>query len=113
MSELSERFYIMEQKQRNKEREREQRKKEFERAQRKREQKAEQKQYEKDLVLACKRDLREKFEEEFRLQGINAKFHFFKIENRDILIKTIGKTVLETDYLEANYNKILNEELNK
>lgn len=113
MSVLSERFYLMEQKQRNKEREQEQRKKEMKKIQRKKEQQAEQKQYEKDLFLACKRELREKFEEEFRLQGLKAKYHFYKIENRDILIKSIAKSELEGDYLETNYNKILNETIKK
>lgn len=113
MSELSERFYIMEQKQKYKEREQEQRKKEIKKIQRKKEQQAEQKQYEKDLLLACKRDLKEKFEEEFRLQGLKAKYHFYKIENRDILIKSIAKSEIEGDYLETNYNKILNEIIKK
>jgi hypothetical protein len=113
MSVLSERVYLMEQKQRYKEREQEQRKKEYEKAQRKREQKAERKQYEKDLIFACKKELKQKFEEEFNLQGLKAKYYFYKIENRENLIKSIAKSETEGDYLETNYNKFLNETIKK
>ncbi|MBQ2916618.1 MAG: hypothetical protein IJE59_00290 [Clostridia bacterium] len=71
------------------------------------------KEYKKESTLVCKRKLREKFEEEFRLQGLQAKYHFYKIENRDILIKCIARNELETEYLETNYNKILNEIIKK
>lgn len=113
MSVLSERFYIMEQKQRRQEREQEQRKKEIKAIQQKKAQEKEFKEYEKGLFLACKKELKQKFEEEFRLQGVKAKYHFYKIENRDILIKSIAKSELEGDYLETNYNKFLNETIKK
>lgn len=113
MSLLSERFYIMEQKQRRQEREQEQRKKEIKAIQQKKAQEKEFKEYEKGLFLACKKELKQKFEEEFRLQGVKAKYHFYKIENRDILIKSIAKSELEGDYLETNYNKFLNETIKK
>lgn len=113
MSVLSERFYIMEQKQRRQEREQEQRKKEIKAIQQKKAQEKEFKEYEKGLFLACKKELKQKFEEEFRLQGVKAKYHFYKIENRDILIKSIAKSELEGDYLETNYNKFLNETIRK
>lgn len=113
MSVLSERVYLMEQKQRLREREQEEHKKEIRTIQQKKEQEKEFKEYEKGLILACKRELKEKFEEEFRLQGLKAKYHFYKIENRDILIKSIAKSEMEGDYLETNYNKILNETIKK
>ena len=113
MSTLTDRLYLLEYKEKMKEKEKLERQKQIEKIQRKKEQQAEQKQYEKDLILACKRELREKFEEEFRLQGLKAKYHFYKIENRDILIKSIAKSELEGDYLETNYNKILNETIKK
>lgn len=113
MSVLSERFYIMEQKQRRQEREQEQRKKEIKAIQQKKAQEKEFKEYEKGLFLACKKELKQKFEEEFRLQGLKAKYHFYKIENRDALIKSIAKSELEGDYLETNYNKFLNETIKK
>lgn len=113
MSVLSERVYLMEQKQRLREREQEEHKKEIRAIQQKKEQEKEFKEYEKGLFLACKKELKQKFEEEFRLQGVKAKYHFYKIENRDILIKSIAKSELEGDYLETNYNKFLNETIKK
>ena len=47
------------------------------------------------------------------MQGLKAKYHFYKIENRDMLIKSIAKSEMEGDYLETNYNKILNEVIKK
>ena len=113
MSELSERVYLMEYKQRAKEREQAERQKEIEKIQRKKEQKAELKQYEKDILTACKRELKEKFEKEFELQGLKAKYFFYKIENRNNIVKSIAETQLQADFLETNYNKVLNEVIKK
>lgn len=113
MSELSERVYIMEHKQRIKDREQEEHKKEIEKIQRKKEQEAERKQYEKDLLLACKRELKDRFEQDFNLQGVKAKYNFYNIATRDTIIKSIAKSEAEGDYLETNYNKILNEVIKK
>ena len=113
MSVLSERVYLMEQKQRRQEREQEQREKEIKAIQQKKAQEKEFKEYEKGLFLACKKELKHKFEEEFKLQGLKAKYYFYKIENRDALIKSIAKSELEGDYLETNYNKFLNETIKK
>lgn len=113
MSELSEKVYLMEQKQRLKEHEQEERKKEIEKIQQKNAQQAEQKQYEKDLLLACKRELRERFEQDFALQGLKAKYNFYNVITRDTIIKSIAKSELQGDYLEANYNKFLNETIKK
>lgn len=120
MSELSERFYMLEYKQkmeeyrkREKEKEKEKIQKELKKAQRKKEQEKERKQYEKDLLLSCKMDLKNKFEEEFDLQGLKAKYYFYNLENRNIIINSIGKSNLEYDYLESNYNKILQETIKK
>ena len=113
MSILSDRIYLLEQKQKIKDLEQEKRKKEIEKIQRKKELQAEKKQYEKDLLLACKNDLKYNFEEEFRLQGSNAKYNFYNIEIRDNLIKQIAKNSLEYDFLENNYNKILKQIIQK
>jgi len=113
MSVLSDKVYLLEQKQRLKDLEQEKRKKEIEKIQRKKELQAEQKQYEKDLLLACKNDLKCKFEEEFSLQGLDAKYTFYNIEIRDNLIKQIAKNSLEYDFLENNYNKILKQAIQK
>lgn len=113
MSELSERFYIMEQKQRYKENEQEQRKKEIEKIQRKKEREAERKQYEKDLLVACKRELKDRFEQDFELQGVKAKYEFYNVSTRDAIIKGIAKSETQGEFLEANYNKILNEIIKK
>lgn len=113
MSELSDKVYMLEQKQRIKEREQEQRKKEIEEIQRKKDLQAEKKQYEKDLFLACKIELKRRFEEDFRLQGLDAKFQFYNIDIRDAIIKSIAKREIEYDYLETNYNKFLKEIIQK
>ena len=116
MSELSERVYIMEYKQRlneQKQREKEKIKKEIKAIQHKKETDKEFKEYEKGLIIACKRELKDRFEIEFRNQGTNAKYYFYNAENRDAIIKTIAKSELEGDYLEDNYNKILNSVIKK
>lgn len=113
MSVLSDKVYLLEQKQRLKDLEQEKRKKEIEKIQRKKDLQAEQKQYEKDLLLACKNDLKSKFENEFSLQGLDAQYDFYNIEIRDNLIKQIAKNSLEYDFLENNYNKILKQTIQK
>lgn len=113
MSELSERVYLMEYKQRKREKEQADRQKEIAEIQRKKEQEAERKQYEKDILSACKRDLKSAMEQEFELQGLKAKYYFYKIENRNNLIKSIATSEQQADYLEENYNKILNTIIKK
>jgi len=113
MSILSDKVYLLEQKQRLKEREQEQRKKEIEEIQKKKDLQAEKKQYEKDLFLACKFELKRRFEEDFRLQGLNAKFQFYNINTRNTIIKSIARKNIEYDYLETNYNKFLKEIIQK
>lgn len=113
MSILSDKVYLLEQKQRLKDIEQEKRKKEIEKIQRKKDLQAEKKQYEKDLLLACKNDLKYKFEEEFGLQGLDAQYFFYNIAIRDNLIKQIAKTSLEYDFLDNNYNKILKHTIQK
>lgn len=113
MSELSERVYIMEYKQRKKEKEQAERQKEIEKLQRKKEQEAERKQYEKDMLIACKKDLQNRFEEDFKLQGVKAKYYFYNIDNRENIIKSIAETEVQGNYLESNYIKFLNEIIKK
>lgn len=113
MSTLNERVYIMEHKQKLKEREQEKHKKEIEEIQRKKEQKMEQKQYEKDLLIACKEELEERFEEDFSWKGTRAKYNFYSVSVRNNIIKNIAKSKMECDYLEENYNKILNKMIKK
>ena len=113
MSQLSERLYLLEQKQRIKELEHEKQKKQMETLEKKKIQKAERKQYEKDLLLACKKDLKNIFEKDFSLQGTQAKFNFYNISTRENIIKSIATSEQEGDYLETNYNKILNEIIQK
>lgn len=113
MSELSERVYLMEYKQRKKEKEQAERQKEIAKIQRKKEQEAERKQYEKDILTAYKRELKGIFENEFDLQGLKAKYFFYKIENRNGIIKSITTSEKGCDFLETNYNKILNDVIKK
>lgn len=63
---------------------------------------------EKQNITACKHQLKDMFENDFKIQGLNAKYNFYNITNRDNLIKSIAKDEQERDYLEENYNKILN-----
>jgi len=113
MSELSDRLYLLEYKEKKKNKEMENRKMEEQQKQRKKEKEARRKQYEKDLLLSCKMDLKNIFEQEFEMQGTKAKYHFFNISTRNEIINSMAKSVLEGDFLEANYNKILNEVIKK
>lgn len=112
----SERLYIMESKQKAKDREEQERLKEIAKIERKKEQEKEQKQYEKDLKIACYHDFKASVERVF--ERVNPKddlsiqvllAQFYKLQNRNDYIKAIAKTVEEQDYLEKNYDKILNE----
>ena len=112
----SERLYIMESKQKAKEREEKENLKEIAKIERKKEQEKEQKQYEKDLKLACYHDFKASVERVFEranpqddlsIQVLLAQF--YKLQNRNDYLKAIAKTVEEQDYLEKNYDKILNE----
>lgn len=114
----SERLYIMENKQKLKEQEEQEeqkRLKEIKKIERKKEQEREQKQYEKDLLLACERDLQTSFERIFEsakpqdqltLNIVLSKL--YKLEYRNGLIDEKGSSTLEKDYLDKNYDKILN-----
>lgn len=119
----SERLYIMESKQKAKDREEQERLKEIAKIERKKEQEKEQKQCEKDLKLACYHDLRDSFDRVFEkclatfpnfdekgrivLQMQLSRFH--DVEIRRDYIRTFGKTVEEQDYIEKIYDKTLNE----
>lgn len=87
--------------------------KELEKIEKKKQQEKDLKQYEKDILTACKKELRYKFNAGFEEKGLNAKFDFYNIETRNKLIKEIATTEFEGDCLEDNYNKILNETIKK
>lgn len=119
----SERLYIMESKQKAKDREEQERLKEIAKIERKKEQEKEQKQYEKDLKIACYHDLKNSFDRVFeRCLATFPNFdekgrivlqmqlsRFYDVEIRRDYIRTFGKTVEEQDYIEKIYDKTLNE----
>ena len=96
----SERLYIMESKQKAKDREEQERLKEIAKIERKKEQEKEQKQYEKDLKIACYHDFKASVERVF--ERVNPKddlsiqvllAHFHKLQLRNDYIKAIVRTV--------------------
>lgn len=132
---LYERVAIMEEKQRIKEQEqlkkeamqrkkrmeKEQQEKEklieIERIQRKQEIEKEQKEYEKGLIIACENDLKNSFDKMFNDNKHNTKIEIQttlsilqKIDTRNAYLKKFGKSgVIVYDYLNENYEKILNK----
>lgn len=132
---LYERVSIMEEKQRIKEQEqlkkeamqrkkrieKEQQEKEklieIERLQRKQEIEKEQKEYEKGLIIACENDLKNSFDKMFNDNKHNTKIEIQttlsilqKIDTRNAYLKEFGKSgVIVYDYLNENYEKILNK----
>ena len=132
---LYERVSIMEEKQRIKEQEqlkkeaiqrkkrieKEQQEKEklieIERLQRKQEIEKEQKEYEKGLIIACENDLKNSFDKMFNDNKHNTKIEIQttlsilqKIDIRNTYLKEFGKSgVIVYDYLDENYEKILNK----
>lgn len=119
----SERLYIMESKQKAKEREEQERLKEIAKIERKKEQEKEQKQYEKDLKIACYHDLKDSFNRVFEKHlaaypefNENGKIvlqmqlaRFYDVSIRNEYIKTFGKTLVEQDYIDSIYDKTLQE----
>lgn len=119
----SERLYIMESKQRAKERAEQEKLKEIKRIEDKKDRERERKQYEKDLKLACYHDLRDSFDRVFEkciatfpnfdengrivLQMQLSKF--YDIDIRREYVRTFGKTFEEQDYIDKIYDKTLNE----
>lgn len=119
----SERLYIMESKQKAKEREEKENLKEIAKIERKKEQEKEQKQYEKDLKIACYHDLKDSFDRVFEKHlatypefNENGKIvlqmqlaRFYDVSIRNEYIKTFGKTLVEQDYIDSIYDKTLQE----
>lgn len=112
----SERLYIMESKQKAKEREEQERLKEIKRIEDKKDREREKKQYEKDLKIACYHDLKGFFERIFEnckpqtdLEITVLLSRFYNIDVRNEYIQTYGKTLIERDYIDSIYDKTLNE----
>lgn len=118
-----ERLYVMESKQKAKDREEQERLKEIAKIERKKEQEKEQKQYEKDLKIACYHDLKDSFNRVFEKHlttypefNENGKMvlqmqlsRFYDVSIRNEYIKTFGKTLVEQDYIDSIYDKTLQE----
>lgn len=97
-----------------KEQELKKRQKEIEKIQKQKDAEKEEKQYLKDLVMACKNDLKTEFENEYKKIGTKAKYYFYDIEIREKTVKNIlnnynENTTVLYDYLDTNYIKLLND----
>lgn len=79
--------------------------------------KEEQKEYEKGLFIACENDLKNSFDKMFANNGHNTKLEIQitlsvlqRVETRNAYLNEFGKAgVLIYDYLDENYEKILNK----
>lgn len=116
----SERLYIMESKQKAKEREEQEKIKEIKRMEDKKDREKERKQYKKDLLIACYHDLKNSFDRVFERTSPKNELElnvllaqFYNIETRKDYIKTFGKTLVQQDYIDKIYDKTLNEVCNK
>lgn len=116
----SERLYIMESKQKAKEREEQENLKEIAKIERKKEQEKERKQYEKDLKIACYHDVKNSFDRVFEKANLKNELELntlvtqlYNIETRNEYIKMFGETVAQQDYIDKIYDKTLKEVYNK
>lgn len=116
----SERLYIMESKQKTKEREDQENLKEITKIERKKEQEKERKQYEKDLKIACYHDVKNSFDRVFEKANLKNELELntlvtqlYNIETRNEYIKMFGETVSQQDYIDKIYDKTLKEVYNK
>ena len=85
----------------------------------KKEQEQNKKEYEKGLLIACEQDLKNSIDSVFQkvLEENNytdiayntVLMQYYNINTRNACIAEFGKTTLEQNYLEKNYNKILKE----
>lgn len=90
---------------------------EIRRIQRKEEIEKEQKDFEKGLIIACENDLKNSFDKMFNDNKHNTKIEIQttlsilqKIDTRNAYLKEFGKSgVIVYDYLNENYEKILNK----
>jgi hypothetical protein len=103
----------MEIKEKNKQKEQEKIKKKLKEIEEKKTQAKEQKEYEKDLLIACKNELASEFDKKIEEFGFDKKYELFSIMLRKELINKIAKKATERDYLENNYEKILNSTIKK
>lgn len=116
----SERLYIMESKQKAKEREEQENLKEIAKIERKKEQEKERKQYEKDLKIACYHDVKNSFDRVFEKANLKNEIElnvlvakFYNVETRNKYIVLFGETVTQQDYIDKIYDKTLKEVYNK
>lgn len=116
----SERLYIMESKQKAKEREDQENLKEIAKIERKKEQEKERKQYEKDLKIACYHDVKNSFDRVFEKANLKNELElnilatqFYNVETRNQYIKMFGEAVTQQDYIDKIYDKTLKEVCNK
>lgn len=116
----SERLYIMESKQKAKEREEQEKQveklREIKKIEDKKDREKEKKQYEKDMFIACYHDLRNSFDRVFEKANPKSELElnvllaqFYNVEIRKDYAKTLGETLVQQDYIDKIYDKTLNE----
>lgn len=116
----SERLYVMESKQRARERKEKETQEEIKKMQKEQAREKEKKEYEKDIFLACYYDVKNSFDRVFEKANLKNELElnilvaqFYNVETRNEYIKMFGETVAQQDYIDKIYDKTLKEVYNK
>lgn len=116
----SERLYIMESKQRARERKEKETQEEIKKMQKEQAREKEKKEYEKDIFLACYYDVKNSFDRVFEKANLKNKMeldilvaHFYNVETRKKYMRMFGENLEQQDYIDKIYNKTLKEVYNK
>lgn len=116
----SERLYIMESKQRARERKEKETQEEIKKMQKEQAREKEKKEYEKDIFLACYYDVKNSFDRVFEKANLKNKMeldilvaHFYNVETRKKYMRMFGENLEQQDYIDKIYDKTLKEVYNK
>lgn len=116
----SERLYIMESKQRARERKEKETQEEIKKIQKKQAREKEKKEYAKEIFLTCYHDVKNSFDRVFEKANLKNEIElnvlvaqFYNVETRNEYIKMFGETVAQQDYIDKIYDKTLKEVYNK
>lgn len=116
----NERLYIMESKQRARERKEKETQEEIKKIQKQQQREKEKKEYEKDIFLACYYDVKNSFDKVFEKANLKDELElnilvsqFYNIETRKEYIRMFGENLAQQDYIDKIYDKTLKEVYNK
>lgn len=116
----SERLYIMESKQRARERKEKETQEEIKKMQKEQAREKEKKEYEKDIFLACYYDVKNSFDKVFEKADLKNKMEldvlvaqFYNVETRKKYMRMFGENLAQQDYIDKIYDKTLKEVYNK